>query len=344
LSNGTTGWCIENWLVETTGGGTPPPTSGKFQVNDTFRVTETMNLRSAATTSGSVVSTMTVGTTGTVIGGPTSANGYIWWNVRLTSGTTGWAVENWLTETDGGGTPPPPAGKFQVNDTFRVTQTTNLRSSGTTSGSVVSTMTVGTTGTVLGGPTSANGYTWWNVRLSNGTTGWCIENWLVETTGGGTPPPTGGGMFENGDAIRVTERANLRTGAGTSNSVITTLQVGQTGTVIGGPTNNGGFIWWNVQTSAGTGWVIEDVLVEGGGTTPPPACGLPAGTVVRVTEANLRMRSAASTSAGIVAVLPQGAQLTVVSGPTTASGYDWYQVTSSNSGTGYVADDFIAQV
>ena len=302
-----------------------------------------MNLRSSASTSGSVVASMPTGTTGTITGGPTSANGYIWWNVRLASGTTGWAVENWLAETDGGTPPPPPVGKFQVNDTFRVTDTTNLRSAASTAGSVVATMAIGTTGTVTGGPTSANGYTWWNVRLANGTTGWCIENWLVETTGGGTPPPTGG-LFENGDAIRVTERANLRTGAGTTNSVVVILQVGQTGTVTGGPTNTGGFIWWRVQTSAGTGWVIEDGLVEGGGTTPPPPTGLPAGAVVRVTEPNLRMRSAANTSAGIVAVLPQEARLTIVSGPTTGSGYDWYRVTSATAGTGYVADDFIARV
>jgi N-acetylmuramoyl-L-alanine amidase len=206
---------------------------------------------------------MGVGTIGTIVGGSRAANGYTWWQVRLSNGTTGWCIENWLVETDGGTTPPPPTRKFQVNDTFRVTSTMNLRSAATTSASVVASMPTGTTGTVTGGPTSANGYIWWNVRLTNGTTGWAAENWMEETDGG---------------------------------------------------------------------------------TTPPPPSGLPAGTVVRVTEPNLRMRSAGNTSATIVATLPQDARLTIVSGPTSASGYDWYQVTSATAGTGYVADDFIARV
>jgi uncharacterized protein YgiM (DUF1202 family) len=342
LSNGTTGWCIENWLVETDGGTTPPP-SGKFQINDKFRVTETMNLRSSASTSASVVQSMPAGTTGTVIGGPTSANGYVWWNVRLTSGTTGWAVENWLVETDGGTTPPPPSGKFQINDKFRVTSSTNLRTSASTSASIVTTMSTGTTGTVIGGPTSANGYTWWNLRLSNGTTtGWSIENWLVETDGGTTPPPTG--RFAIGDTVSVTESANFRTGAGTTNSVIRTLRAGETGTVKGGPTSASGYTWWQLTIGTTTGWVIDDVLQEGGGTTPPPSGSFPVGTTVQTNDPNVRLRSSASTSGTILYVLPEGARLTIVSGPTSGSGYSWYRVSSTTYGTGYIVQDFIERV
>nr|MBA3379357.1 SH3 domain-containing protein [Chloroflexia bacterium] len=162
------GWVVEDYLRLRSSG---PPPSGKFAINDTFRVTETTNLRSTPSTSGSVVVTMGVGTIGTIVGGSRAANGYTWWQVRLANGTTGWCIENWLVETDGGTTPPPPTSKFQVNDTFRVTETMNLRSSASTSGSVVASMAVGTTGIVIGGPMSANGYIWWNVRLTNGTTG-----------------------------------------------------------------------------------------------------------------------------------------------------------------------------
>jgi hypothetical protein len=63
-----------------------------------------------------------------------------------------------------------------------------------------------------------------------------------------------------------------------------------------------------------------------------------------VTEPNLRLRSSASTSGTILAVLEQGHRLSIVSGPTSGSGFDWYRVTSATSGTGYVADDFIAEV
>ena len=339
-SGGTVGWAIENWLVKTTT--TPPPPSAKFKINDSIRVSETMNLRSSASSSASVVQSMPAGTTGTVIGGPTTANGYTWWNVRLSNGTTGWAVENWLVKTDGG-TTPPPSSKFAINDTFRVSQSTNLRSSASTAGSVVTTMGVGATGTVIGGPTSANGYIWWNVRLSNGTTGWSIENWLVKTDGGTTPPPTGG-VFKVGDAVTVTESANLRSGAGTLNPVVRVLATGATGTIQGGPTTANGYIWWQLAMSNGTGWVIEDVLQKSGGTPPPPSGAFPAGTIVRTTDPNVRLRSTASTSGTILYSLPAESRLSVVSGPVSGSGYSWYRVSSSTYGTGYVVQDFIARV
>jgi uncharacterized protein YgiM (DUF1202 family) len=174
------GWVVEDYLRLVSSG---PPPGAKFQINDTFRVTDTTNLRSTPSTAGSVIATMGVGTTGTVIGGSRSANGYTWWQVRLANGTTGWCIEDWLVETNG---TPPPTGKFQVNDTFRVTETMNLRSAAGTSASVVTSMPAGTRGTVTGGPTSANGYIWWNVRLTNGTTGWAAENWMEETTGSPT--------------------------------------------------------------------------------------------------------------------------------------------------------------
>src|SRR5690606_9497936 len=110
---------------------------------------------------------------------------------------------------------------------------------------------VGVTGTVLGGPTSANGYTWWRIQTSAGT-GWAVQDWMVETDGGTTPPPTG--KFAVGDTVRVTERLNLRSAASTAGSVITVLQVNATGEVLSGPSTGSGYKWWRIRTSAGTGW------------------------------------------------------------------------------------------
>jgi uncharacterized protein YgiM (DUF1202 family) len=329
------------WISETTVrlAGSPPP-AGKFQVNDTFRVSASTNLRATPTTTGSVLTTMAIGTTGTVVGGPGNANGYTWWQVQLATGTTGWCIENWLVKTTGG-TVPPPSAKFAVNDTFRVTQSTNLRPSAGTTASVVQTMPAGTTGTVIGGPTTASGYTWWNVRLASGTVGWCIETWLVKSTTLPPPPPTST-KFQLGDAVRVSSGVNLRASPGTSGSIVRVLPAGTTGTVIGGPTAANGYTWWNIQTPLGTGWAVETWLEKT--AAPPPSEGLPAGTTVRVTTANLRLRSAASTSGTVLALLPSGHLLTVVSGPTSGSGYAWYRVTSATYGSGYVVADFIAAV
>jgi hypothetical protein len=46
----------------------------------------------------------------------------------------------------------------------------------------------------------------------------------------------------------------------------------------------------------------------------------------------------------VLALLPSGHLLTVVSGPTSGSGYAWYRVTSATYGSGYVVVDYIARV
>jgi D-alanyl-D-alanine carboxypeptidase len=198
-----------------------------------------------------------------VIGGPTNASGYTWWQLRTSGGTTGWAVQDWLantgtptqptpTPTPPPTTPPPPtSGKFAINSTVRVTETLNMRSGAGTGNGIVATLPAGTTATVLEGPTSASGYTWWRVRTSGGTTGWVAENWLAAVT-----PSTP--AFKAGDSFTVTEALNMRTGAGTGNGIVATLPAGTTGTITGGPQSASGYTWWSVNTSRGSGWVVQN--------------------------------------------------------------------------------------
>jgi murein DD-endopeptidase MepM/ murein hydrolase activator NlpD len=44
----------------------------------------------------------------TKVGGPNSAEGYNWINLRASSGQTGWAADAWLAGVACGGSPPPP--------------------------------------------------------------------------------------------------------------------------------------------------------------------------------------------------------------------------------------------
>ncbi len=66
-------------------------------VGNTVQFTANTNIRSCASTGCGIITTAPSGSTASVIGGPQYANGYEWWNVRLSSGTTGWAVSNWMT-------------------------------------------------------------------------------------------------------------------------------------------------------------------------------------------------------------------------------------------------------
>lgn len=98
-----------------------------------------------------------------------------------------------------------------------------------------------------------------------------------------------------GATMRVTATSlNLRTGAGTTNAIVTSMPCGATVTVLGGPTSG----WWNVRYNTSTGWASGTYLVAaasfdasicGGGTTTPPT---PAGVAPEVSRIFEMARSA----------------------------------------------------
>lgn len=68
---------------------------------------------------------------------------------------------------------------IKAGDTVAVNGTNvNVRSSGSTASSVVTKLSTGTQGVVKSGPTSANGYNWFNIAFSNGVTGWMADVYL----------------------------------------------------------------------------------------------------------------------------------------------------------------------
>ncbi len=75
----------------------------------------------------------------------------------------------------------------QTGNTVQFTSATNVRSCAGTSCSVITAAASGSTATIIGGPSSANGYTWWNINLS-GTTGWSIQDTMTVVTA--TPAAT----------------------------------------------------------------------------------------------------------------------------------------------------------
>lgn len=235
---------------------------------------------------------------------------------------------------------PPVTGKFAAGDTVRTTDYLNLRSGASTGYGVITTLSSGATGTIVDGPKTANGYTWWQLRTSQGT-GWAAEDWLARVSGASSPAPTPSpatGKFATGDTVRTTDFLNLRSGPSTGSSVVAVLASNTAGTVIGGPRTGTGYTWWSIRTNAGTGWAAEPWLAKTA-TQPPVTGGGP--TSVQVIDGPLNMRSGAGLNYGVLAVLPTGAQLTVVGSPVAASGYSWYKVTSTTYGTGWVASAFV---
>ncbi len=151
--NGMTGWAYSIYLGSGDDGGS---TSGNGQYLTVFD--GALNLRSGAGTESGVLTVMPDGARVETTGA--SRNGF---TQVIYQGTTGWASSQWLTS---GGSSGSTATVFDGE--------LNLRSSASTSGSVVTVMPDGATVTLLG--QSSNGFA--NVRY-NGIEGWAYAAYLA---------------------------------------------------------------------------------------------------------------------------------------------------------------------
>ena len=88
--------------------------TSKFNTGDTVHTTANLNVRTGAGVSYPEISDpdypgyAPTGTTGVILDGPESADGYIWWKVEYDAGYTGWSAQDWL-ETTSTPTPSPPS-------------------------------------------------------------------------------------------------------------------------------------------------------------------------------------------------------------------------------------------
>jgi hypothetical protein len=79
----------------------------------------------------------------------------------------------WNAYRGSGGTDPvEPPSPFAVGSRIAVIRTTNVRSSGTLSGTLLGTQATGNTGTIVAGPVAADNITWWQVNYDSGADGW----------------------------------------------------------------------------------------------------------------------------------------------------------------------------
>lgn len=74
--------------------------------------------------------------------------------------------------------PPPPSTKFSINDRVQTIANLSVRSSPSLSGSLLGIQSNGSLGTIIGGPTFADNYWWWNVNYDNNPDGWSAEDYL----------------------------------------------------------------------------------------------------------------------------------------------------------------------
>jgi len=102
---------------------------------------------------------------------------------------------------------PPPSTKFQLNDRVEVSSgPLNVRSTPSTGSTILGTQATGALGTIVGGPTYADGFHWWNVNYDSGADGWSVEDFLVKVTTTPHPSSTNTVTIHNTSGVVQTNR------------------------------------------------------------------------------------------------------------------------------------------
>lgn len=146
--------------------------------------------------------------------------------------------------------------------------------------------------------------------------------------------------FAAGDAVFVIDGPlNLRDAAGTGSDVLFSLEIGVELEITDGPISANDYTWYEVETPDGeTGWVAGEFL---GDESEVVVRAFAAGDAVVVADGPLNLREAAGTDADVVAEIDTGAPLEITDGPVSADDYSWYEVTTADDESGWVAGEFL---
>lgn len=264
---------------------TQPPTSG----GNATVIDGALNLRSGPSYSASIVTVMPGDSRVTVTGG--SQNGFYPLDFGSTSG---WALGDYLA-IDAGSDPgsddsgAPPSGQTATV----IDGELNMRSSPSTTASVLTVMPDGATVTLTG--RSSNGF---RSVSYNGTSGWAYATYL--STGGDTPAPPSSSI----PATVIDGALNLRSAASLAAGIVTVLPDGATVSLSGATSNGFSQVTWNGLT----GWAYSIYLSTG--DDDAPAEGVSGnGAFATVFDGALNLRSGAGLGYAVLLVMPDGAQV-----------------------------------
>lgn len=230
--------------------------TGWFRGTPVYVTSDGVNLRSGAGIGNPVIGNFSYGTNAIVNDGPRSADGYGWYNITI-DGLTGWMASDFLAEgyTDG---PAPGNGEFRIGSYVRPTSALNLRSGPGTGNGVIKVINSDDIATVIGGPQTSGGYTWYQVELwdQTATVGWAAGEYLE------------GARFEPTGARHevVDGPLNLREWGSLTAPVITALPTGSVFVIADASfAEADGYTWMSVYVESNpslTGWVAMGFSVE----------------------------------------------------------------------------------
>ncbi|MFR8973510.1 SH3 domain-containing protein [Romboutsia timonensis] len=172
---------------------------------------------------------------------------------------------------------------------------------------------------------------WHKIKASNGKIGWVSGDYIKVSSGSTSQPST-----STTKATVTATSLNVRSGAGTSYSVITKLPKGTVVDVLESASNG----WKKIKTSGGTtGWVSGEYLTTGSaGNSSTNNSTSQTSYKATVNTDSLNMRKGAGTSYSVITKLSNG---TVVDVLESASN-EWKKIKTSNGTIGWVSGSYLA--
>ena len=244
LSNGKTGWASADYISKGNSSSTGTATSGKGIVT-----ASTLNIRSGAGTNYSVVTKAYKNDKVDLL---ETKSG--WYKVKLSNGKTGWASGEYISKVnDSNNSGNDSSTGTVISGKGIVTASTlNVRSGAGTNYSVVTKAYKNDKVDLL---ETKSG--WYKVKLSNGKTGWASGEYISkvnDSNNSGNDSSTG--TVISGKGIVTASTLNVRSGAGTSYSVVAKIYKNDKVDLL--EKLNG---WYKVKLSNGkTGWVSDDYI------------------------------------------------------------------------------------
>lgn len=225
--------------------------SGLFGIEDVVELNDSANLRRLPGVLADVAQQGANGTVGLIVAGPEDADGYRWYRI-MTNERFAWVASRFLTWSNQPAPDRPvPQTDLVVGDTVIVADgPLQLHRTPGLGDDVIGIIDTSTIGTLTEGPEIADEQIWFELRTAS-VTGWASAPYL-ERTDASAPA-----AFAPGDAVYVSDGpVNLREQADDGAAVIAQLQTGDHGTILSNPVTWNGYTWYQIETSAGTGWVV----------------------------------------------------------------------------------------
>ena len=336
--NNKTGYVFAQYITLTSSGTSDSDsqqTSGTGVVN-----CSSLNVRSGAGTGYSVVTTVSRNQSVTITSKTKDGNGDTWYGVSFTkSGSSykGYVFAEYITVTGDDSSDSTTSIPATVN-----CDSLNMRSGPGTNNSVVTTLSKGTEVVIIGEDKDSGGTLWYKITVEN-KTGYVHSAYLTKNSQNGSSddsqtPSSGQVMTVAYDTV------NVRSGAGTSRSVVCVVYKDEKVTVLGQDKDSNGDVWYKVETASGkTGYIRSDLLKadsSGSGSSDTSEAN---GQKLQVIYDGVNMRKGAGTSYSVVEVIYLGDTLTVLGQDTDSSGNLWYKVKAASGNTGYVRYDMVKE-